>query len=418
MDIARAPKKKTGRYIMIGAGVVVLAVATYFVSGLKPAAPTVDMAVVIQDSVRRGDLTIEVRGPGTLVPEQIQFVPAQTTARVDNLDVVSGQKVEAGDVLLHMSSPDAEIQTMQADQALSQARASLITLRSDLKNAILAQQSAVASTNTQYIAAKQNAEAADTLARQKLAAPFDVNNAHALAAQLTIQLANEKQRLLNMQQADDSQVAAAVANVEQLQRIAEFNHTRLQSLVVRAPAAGVVQGLDLQPGQFVTEGTTMLKVVQPGKLKAVLRISESEAKDVAIGQSAVIDTRSNGSNGLIQGHVSRKDPSATNGTVTVDVSLEGALPPGAVPDLSVDGTIKIAQLKNVLYTGRPAYGSASGKVGLFKQVEGGSAAVRVPVELGRSSVTTVEILSGLNVGDIVILSDMSQYDNVERVRLK
>ena len=415
MDVARPPKKKTGRNIGIGAGVVLLVVATIFISRLRPAAPTVDMAVTIQDSVRKGDLTIEMRGPGTLVPEQIVFVPAQTTARVDNLDVVSGQTVKAGDVLLHMSSPDAEIQTMQADQALSQARSALITLRSDLKNAELAQQSLVATTHTQYITATQNSIAADTLGRQKLLAQFDVNNAHALAAELTTRLHNEQERLNNMTQSADSQVAAAEANVGQLKRIADFNHAKLQSLVVRAPAPGVVQGLSLQPGQFVTEGTTLLKVVQPGKLKAVLQIPESQAKDVAIGQPASIDTRSNG---LIAGHVSRKDPSAVGGTVTVDVALDGALPQGAVPDLSVDGTIQVEKLKNVLYTGRPGYGGATGPVGLFKIVENGHAAVRTQVLLGHSSVNSVEILKGLNVGDKVIISDMSLYDGVDRVRLK
>ncbi|MGH7594493.1 MAG: HlyD family secretion protein [Gemmatimonadales bacterium] len=415
MDVARPPRKKTGRNVAIGVGVVAVVVLGYWVANLKQAAPTVDMSVVIQDSVRQGDMIREVRGPGTLVPEQIVFVPAQTPARVDNLDVQSGQTVQAGDVLLHMSSPDAEIQAMQADQALTQARAALITLRSDLKNAQLAQQSTVATTHTQYITATQNSLAADTLGRQKLLAQFDVNNAHALAEELTMRLKNERERLLNMTQTADSQVVAAEANVGQLKRIADFNHAKLQSLIVRAPAPGVVQSLSLQPGQFVTEGTTLLKVVQPGKLKAVLQIPESQAKDAQIGQSAVIDTRSNG---LIAGHVSRKDPSAVGGTVTIDVALDGALPQGAVPDLSVDGTIQIEKLHNVLYTGRPGYGGATGPVGLFKIVENGHAAVRVQVLLGRSSVTSVEIVKGLSKGDKVILSDMTAYDAVERVRLK
>jgi multidrug efflux pump subunit AcrA (membrane-fusion protein) len=218
-----------------------------------------------------------------------------------------------------------------------------------------------------------------------------------------------------MQQSVDSEIAAATTNIQQLKSISDFWHNKQKSLAVRSPTSGVVQGLTLQQGQFVTDGSLLLKVVQPGKLKAVLQIPESQAKDAQIGQSAVIDTRSNG---LIPGHVSRKDPSAVGGTVTIDVALDGPLPSGAVPDLSVDGTIQIEKLKNVLYTGRPGYGSPTGPVGLFKIVENGHAAVRTQVLLGRSSVTYVEIVKGLNVGDKVILSDMSQYDGVDRVRLK
>jgi HlyD family secretion protein len=415
VDVARPPKKKTSRNIGIGVGVVAVIVAWIFISRLKPASPTVDMSVVIEDSVRQGDMTIEVRGPGTLVPEQIVFVPAQTSARVDQLVVQSGQVVKAGDILLNMSSPDAEIAAMQADQSLTQAKAVLITTRSSLADAALSQEGTVASTNTAYVTATQNARAADSLSQKHLMADFDVATARASAQELTTRLANEKKRLQIMQQSADSQIVAAESNVHQLASIAAFYHERLNALVVRAPAAGVVQGLTLQPGQYVTEGQTLLKVVQPGKLKAQLQIPESQAKDVNIGQSASIDTRGNG---LIAGHVSRKDPSAVGGTVTIDVALEGALPAGAVPDLSVDGTIQIQKLHNVLYTGRPGYGGASGPVGLFKVVDNGHAAERVQVLLGQSSVTSVQILKGLSAGDKVILSDMSQYDGVDRVRLK
>ena len=224
----------------------------------------------------------------------------------------------------------------------------------------------------------------------------------------------ERARLKLLEQSVDSQIAVQGAQVERLKAIADFQRNRLGSLKVRTPEAGTLQDLTLQIGQWVPEGTTLAKVVQPGKLKAVLRIPETQAKDVQIGQIAQIDTR----NGIVAGHVARKDPSSVNGTVTVDVSLDGALPAGAVPDLSVDGTIRIQQLRNVLYTGRPAYGSGTGMVGLFRVVEGGGEAVRTQVTLGRSSVTTVEIVRGLNLGDKVILSDMSQYDNSDRVRLK
>jgi multidrug resistance efflux pump len=415
VDVARPPKKKTGRYIAIGGGVLLLIIATIALGKLKPAAPTVEMSVVIQDSVRQGDMIREVRGPGTLVPEQIQQVTAPATARVDRMDVQAGQSVNAGDPLLEMSSPDVMISTMTADQQLNQAQATLLTLRTSLKSSELSQQGLVASTRTQYIAATQDAAASDTLLKQHLIAQFDATNKRALADQLTAQYKYEQQRLLIMQQSVDSEIATATTNIQQLKSIADFYHNKQKSLTVRAPATGVVQGMTLQQGQYITEGSLLLKVVQPGKLKAVLQIPESQAKDVAIGQSASIDTRSNG---LIAGHVSRKDPSAIGGTVTVDVALDGALPQGAVPDLSVDGTIQIEKLKNVLYTGRPGYGGATGPVGLFKIVENGHAAVRIQVLLGRSSVTSVEIVKGLNVGDKVILSDMSQWDGVDRVRLK
>lgn len=415
MDVARPPRKKTGRYIAIGGGVLLLIIATIALGKLKPAAPTVEMSVVIQDSVRQGDMIREVRGPGTLVPEQIQQVTAPATARVDRMDVQAGQSVNAGDPLLEMSSPDVMISTMTADQQLNQAQATLLTLRTSLKSSELSQQGLVASTRTQYIAATQDAAASDTLLKQHLIAQFDATNKRALADQLTAQYKYEQQRLLILQQSVDSEIAAATTNIQQLKSIADFYHNKQKSLTVRAPATGVVQGMTLQQGQYITEGSLLLKVVQPGKLKAVLQIPESQAKDVAIGQSASIDTRSNG---LIAGHVSRKDPSAVGGTVTVDVALDGALPQGAVPDLSVDGTIQIEKLKNVLYTGRPGYGGATGPVGLFKIVENGHAAVRTQVLLGRSSVTSVEIVKGLNVGDKVILSDMSQWDGVDRVRLK
>ena len=415
MDVARPPRTKTVRNVLIGVGVLAVAGIFYWLSTLKQAAPTVEMAVVIQDSVRQGDMIREVRGPGTLVPEQIQFITAPAAARVDRLVVQSGATVKAGDVLLEMSSPETVIAALTADQNLNAARANLLQLRTTLRSNELTQKGVVAIIHTQYIAAIADARAADTLVKQRMISEFDATNKRALAAQLTDQLAFETQRLDDLQKSGPEQIAAAESNIDQLKSIANFYHTKQQALTVRAPAAGVVQGLSLQQGQYQTEGSTLLKVVQPGKLKAVLQIPESQAKDVAIGQSASIDTRSNG---LIAGHVSRKDPSAVGGTVTVDVALDGALPQGAVPDLSVDGTIQIEKLNNVLYTGRPAYGGSTGPVGLFKIVENGRAAVRVQVLLGRSSVTSVEIVKGLSKGDKVILSDMSQYDAVERVRLK
>jgi biotin carboxyl carrier protein len=317
-------------------------------------------------------------------------------------------------VLLTLSNPDVEIQALQADQAYNQARFDLFAMKTNLNSARLAQEGLVATTRTNYIAATQDAAAAESLVTKNLISPFDANQKKAAAQEYETRLRVEKERLALMTQSVDSQISVQTDQVKRLKSIAELDRSRVNALQVTAPDAGIVQDLTIQLGQWVTEGTTLAKVVQPGTLKAVIRIPETQAKDVAVGQDADIDTR----NGIVHGKVSRKDPSSVNGTVTVDVKMEGALPPGAVPDLSVDGTIRIASLKNVMYTGRPAYGSGTGLVGLFKVVENGSAAIRVQVQLGKSSVTTVEILKGLNIGDKVILSDMSQYDNVERVRLK
>lgn len=414
MDIVRAPQKKTGRNIAIGAGVAVVLIATVALSKLDPAAPTVQRVAILIDSVRQGDVVREVRGPGTLVPEQIRFITAQASARVDRKSVESGDKVGAGQVLLEMSNPDLQIQTMQAEQQVRQAQIELLNLKTNLRSQILSQEGLVAQSRTTFIAATQEAQAADSLQKRNLISAFEVANRKAQAEEATTRYRVERERLELQRASIDSQIATQTGQVAQLEAIAERQRNRLGSLSVRAPEGGVLQDLTLQLGQWVPEGTTLAKVVQPGKLKAVLRIPESQAKDVVLGQSATVDTR----NGIVKGRVIRKDPSAIQGTVTIDVSLDGPLPAGAVPDLSVDGTIQIERLNNVLHTGRPAFGAASGRVGLFMLVDGGSAAIRVPVELGRTSVNTVEILNGLKVGDQVILSDMTQYAAVDRVRIK
>ena len=387
---------------------------TLWTLNLDPASQAIERSAVLIDSVRRGDVVREVRGPGTLVPEHIRFITAQASARVERLASESGRRVNAGDVLLELSNPDLQIQTMQAEQQVRQAQIELLNLRTSLRSQLLTQQGVVASTRTQFVNASQEATAADSLATMKLLSGFELANKKAAAEEYTTRLRVERERLTLMEQAIDSQIATQQSQVVQLRAIADNQQARLRSLSVRAPDAGVLQDLTLQLGQWVPEGTTLAKVVQPGKLKAVLRIPESQAKDVVLGQKASIDTR----NGLVAGHVSRKDPSAQGGTVTVDVVLDGALPNGAVPDLSVDGTIVIEKLNNVLFSGRPAFSSGSGSVSLFKLVDGGKAAVRVPVELGRSSVNVIEILRGLDVGDQIIVSDMSQYANVARVRIK
>ena len=414
MDIARTPPKRTRRNLIIGSGVLALVVITAWTLTLDPAVQTIERSAVLIDSVRKGDVVREVRGPGTLVPEHIRWITAQTSARVERLVSESGKEVSSGDLLLELSNPDLQIQTMQAEQQVRQAQIELLNLKTSLRSQLLTQQGVVATTRTQYVNAKQEATAADSLAKRNLMSPFEVENRKAQAEEFTTRLRVEQERLKLMEEAIDAQIATQASQVNQLKAIAANQQNRLLSLKVRAPDRGVLQDMTLQLGQWVPEGTTLAKVVQPGDLKAVLRIPESQAKDVAIGQKASIDTR----NGFVPGHVTRKDPSAQGGSVTVDVTLDGALPAGAVPDLSVDGTIVIERLTNVLYSGRPAFSAGSGSASLFKIVESGKFAVRVPVELGKSSVNVIEIIRGLEIGDKIIVSDMSQYANVARVRIK
>ena len=414
MDVARPKQKKTGRNILIGAGVLAIVAVTVALFRLQPAAPSVDAGPLWRDSVVRGDMVRDVRGPGTLVPEHIRQVVAAVSGRIDRLVSEAGQPVTPETVLIEMSNPDEQIITMQAQQTLSQAQQTLMDLRNNLAQTRLSQTGAVATLNTQYLQARDDYVAAESLLAHKLTPPMDASHKRELANELRIRLDIEKQRLAMMTQVADSQIAAQANHVELLRAIYASRQNKLKSLQVKAGDVGVLQDLSLQLGQWITEGALVAKVVQPGKLKAVLRIPESQAKDVQIGQPAKIDTR----NGMIDGHVSRKDPSSQAGTITVDVALDGALPAGAVPDLSVDGTIVIELLKNVLHVGRPAYGAGTGTVGLFKVVDGGSAAVRVSVELGANSVNTVEVKRGLAAKDIVILSDMSQWDAYDRVRLK
>jgi HlyD family secretion protein len=414
MDIARAPRKKTGRNIMIGVGAVVVIAVTVALSTLDAAVPSVARAAILVDSVRRGDVVREVRGPGTLVPEQIRYITAQASARVERKLAEAGQRVAAGDLILVLSNPDLQIQTMQAEQQVRQAQIELLNLKTNLRSGVLTQEGTVASARTQYISATQEAMAADSLVKLNLISSFEAANRKAQAEEFTTRLKVEQERLKLMTAAIDSQVATQAAQVVQLEAIAARQRLRLASLEVRAPEAGVLQDLSMELGQWVPEGTALTRIVQPGNLKAVLRIPESQAKDVTLGQPASVDTR----NGIVKGVVSRKDPAAIGGSVTIDIKLEGPLPAGAVPDLSVDGTIEIQKLTDILYSGRPAFGPGSGTVGLFKLDPDGDYASRVQVELGRSSVNTIEIVRGLEVGDRIILSDMTQYANNDRVRIR
>jgi multidrug resistance efflux pump len=393
---------------------IAVGVASLVLASLKPAAPTVDRATVWIDSVRRGSMLREVRGSGSLVPEHVRWISAVVPARVERILLQPGATVQPHTVLVELSNPDVEIEALEAERQLTAAEAELVNLRTLLESQRLTQASVVAATRTEYLEAKRNAEVAESLGARGGLSRNEVSHARDKMAELEARYPIERQRLELLTAAEDSQLAVQRAQVERLRAIASFQRRRVGSLRVRAGEEGVLQELPVQLGQWVVPGTILAKVVRSTALKAVLRIPETQARDLALGQSAAIDTH----NGVVPGRVVRIDPAAQEGTVAVDVALDSALPRGARADMSVDGTITIERLDDVLHVGRPAYGSANSTISMFKLVDGGNYAVRVPVKLGRSSVNTVEILHGLEAGDRVILSDMSRWDSVDRIRLK
>ena len=416
MDIPRpdvARKRRLRRVIYGAAGIILVPLITWGLSTLKPAAPTVEKATVWTDTVKRGPMLIQVRGLGTLVPEEILWIPATTDGRVVRRFVLPGSPVTADTVVLELTNPELEQLALDAEWQLRAAQAQLNSLKAQLESQLLDQKAAAATVQSEYQQAKLNAEKDEELAKLGLGASLNVKLSKAKAEALTTRNSIEQQRLQVSSDSVKAQLDAQKARVEQLRALYELKRTQLDSLRVRAGAEGVLQELPVEVGQRVTAGTILAKVVQPTRLKAQLKIPETQAKDVQIGQVASIDTR----NGIIPGSVMRVDPAVQNGTVTVDVKLEGALPKGARPDLSVDGTIEIERLRDVLYVGRPAFGQPNSTVGIFKLEAGGKEATRVQVKLGRSSVNTIEILSGLQVGDQVILSDMSAWDAFNRIRL-
>jgi hypothetical protein len=414
VDIPRAPTKSRKRYVQGGIAVGGVILVTVLLSSLKPAAPSVDREIVSLDGVRRGTMVREVRGPGTLVPEHIRWISALTPARVERIFVQPGTRVTPTTILLELANPDVQIEALDAQRQLTAAEGDLVNLRTTLQSARLNQAGLVASTRSQYLQAKRDAAVADSLEVIGGLSRNDVSLARERASELEARYDIEKQRLDLLTSTVDSQLAVQREQVVRLRAITAFRLSRLSSLQVRPGEEGVLQELNLQPGQWVVPGTILAKVVQPGKLKAVIRIPETQASGLAIGQVASVDTR----NGFVRGHVVRIDPAAQEGTVTIDIALDEALPAGARPDISVDATITLERLSDVLFTGRPAYGQPNSTIGMFKLVEGGRYAVRIPVKLGRTSVNAVEIVQGLAAGDSVILSDMSRYDGVERVKLK
>jgi multidrug resistance efflux pump len=414
VDIPREKTKSNKRYVYGGLAVVAFVLATLGLSRLDPSAPVVDRATVWMDTVERGTMLREVRGPGTLVPEQIRMIPAVTAGRVERRHLQPGTEVTAETVLLELSNAEVQRELLEALRQLTAAEAQYVSIRSTLENQELNQESIVAQTRSEYREAQRQVEANEALASQQLIAPMDLQRSRDTAEELAERLEIERQRLESLRGSREPQVAAQRSQVSRLREIVAFQRGLVESMQVVAGVAGVLQELPVEEGQWVTPGMLLARVVQPGRLKAELRIPETQATEVVVGLDAVVDTR----NGLIQGRVVRVNPAVQNGTVTVDVALEGALPRGARPDLSVEGTIQIDRLEDVIYVGRPAFGQANSTVSLFRLDDDRSEATRVQARLGAGSVNQVQILDGLVAGDVVILSDMSNVESADRVRLR
>ena len=416
MDIARpsrAREKKMRQLAAGGAAIVVVLLITLGLSRLKPAAPTVERSTVWVDTVTRGEMLRQVRGLGTLVPEEIRWIPALTEGRVERRVLEPGSEVKADSVVLELSNPELELTVLEAESRLRAAEAAYTELKVRLESQRLDQQAAAARVQADYHQARLRADADEELAREGLIADITLKLSKVTADELGNRNAIEQKRLEIAREAVDAQLAVQQAAVDQQRALARLRRSQLQALRVRAGIDGVLQVVPVEVGQRVTPGTNLARVAQPGRLKAVVRVAETQAKDVQIGQKATIDTR----NGVVAGHVIRVDPSSQNGTVGVDLAFDAALPKGARPDLSVDGTIELERLENVLYVGRPAQGQPESLVGLFRLEPGTGEANRVKVRLGRASVNTVEIVEGLKEGEQVVLSDTSAFDAHDRIRL-
>ena len=416
MDIVRedfAAQRRRRRVIYAVIGIVAIVLVTVGLSRLKPAAPTVDRGTAWLGTVERGAMLRQVRGLGTLVPIDIRWIPAQTDGRVDSIPVLPGAKVKKDTVLLTLSNPQLEQETLNAKFALSAAEADEKNLEAQLQSQILAQRSTAAQVASDYAVAQQKADADAALYKANVVAEITMKNSQGVAQQLKTRARLEQERVTAAEQTLRAQIDASKAKVEQAREFYRLKQEQLDSLKVRAGEDGVLQEQLLKVGQFVTTGTVLAKVVDPTHLKAELKIPETQAKDLGLGQPAQVDTH----NGVIPGKVIRIDPAAVNGTVTVDVSLDGTAP-GMRPDLSVDGTIDLERLADVFYIPRPAFGQENSTVGMFKMEPDGVHADRVQVKFGKSSPTVIQIVSGLKQGDQVILSDMSRVDNFDRIKLE
>lgn len=416
MDVPRKNakgKRRTRQTIYILLIVIALGAVTFGVSKLKPAAPGVERNTLYQGTVTRGLMLRQVRGLGTLVPEDINFVPAQSTGRIEQRMLQPGEHVTPSTVLFVMTNPDLEQATGDIESQVRAAEADLASLKVQLQKQFLDIQAAAAQVASDFQRSKMEAEVFEGLGKQGLKSDLEVKTKQIERDNLKKRNDIENSRLAIANDEIKARTASQEERVQQLRETLKLRRQQVENLKVRAGIDGVLQAVSVQVGQQVTVGQELARVANPSHLKAELKVAETQAVGIAIGQLVSVDTR----NGLIPGKVSRIDPAIVNGTRTVDVALEGELPKGAVPDLSVDGTIQLERLDNVLYVGRPVHGTENQTVGLFKLTPDGTEATRVQVKLGRSSVTTFEILDGLKEGDIVILSDTSQWDNVDRIRL-
>jgi HlyD family secretion protein len=416
MDIARPQnlQQKRKKRILIGAATVVaLAAITFGLSRLKPAAPTVDRNLVWVDTVKRGPMVRQVRGLGVLVPEEIRWIAARTSGRVDRIVIRPGAVVTPDSVILELSNPDVEQGSANADSQLKAAEAELTNLKVQLERGVLEAEAAAARVKADFEQAKLRAEVNEELFKEGLVSPLELRLSRVTADESATRHSIEQKRFAFSKDSIAPQLAVKEAEVDRLRAQARLRREEFNALFVRAGVAGVLQQLPVEVGQQVQPGTNLARVADPKVLKAEVRIPETQAKDIQIEQIASIDTR----NGIVAGRVARIDPAVQNGTVLVDVTLTGELPRGARPDLSIDGTIELERLDNVIFVGRPAFGQERSTVNIFKLDADGVYALRAPVQLGRSSVNTIEVVSGLLPGDRVILSDMSQWDAHERVKL-
>ena len=417
MDIPRDPKPRTRRRVIqwsVGAITVILIIGV--LRGLRPAGPSVDAATVWMDTVEHGTMLRQVRGPGTLVPERMRWITALTAGRVEQIMILPGTEIAANTVIIRMSNPDEEVKLLQSQQQLANAEAALIQLRSTLQTQLLTQAGLVAQTRTLYHNAERdhatNQRLYDT--NPQLVAATELARTRDAVTELEERLRLEEERLRVFEASVDDQLTAQQRQISRLSDIVEFNRDRVASFQVTAGVSGVLAEMPLEEGQWVQSGGTLARVVEPGRLKAEIRIPQTQAQDIVVGQLAYIDTRSD----TIEGRVVRIDPSVQNGTVTIDVALPAELPRSARPDLSVDGNVVIQRLDDVTYVGRPARGQSNQRIGMFKLVEDGQDAERVNVMLGASSVNEIEVREGLRPADIVSLSDMSRWDGFDRVRLR
>jgi HlyD family secretion protein len=417
MDIQRpsnARAKKIRRIVYGTIGLLLIGGVTYGLSKLRPAAPTVERATIWTDEVKRGPMLREMRGLGTLVPEEIRWIPAQTDSRVDKIMLRPGTIVKANAIILELSDPQLQKDMLDAEFQLKGAQADFANLKVQVNSELMNQKAAAAAVRSEFEQSKIQHEVDDKLFREGIGSDVTAKLSKVKMEQLGIRAQLEDERTQIAAESSQARLAAQQSKVDQQKALYQLRNTQVEALHVRAGINGVLQLVPVEVGQHVLPGTNLARVADPKKLKAEIKIAETQAKDILIGQKAAIDTR----NGVVNGRVSRIDPSVLNGTVTVDVAITEPLPQGARPDLSVDGTVEIENLRDVLFVGRPVHGQSDSTVGIFKLVDDGSEAVRVNVKLGRSSVNTIEVVNGLKVGDKVILSDMSQWDAFDRIRLR